>query len=84
MVQRYTTYASNQVFIRFKARAKDAWSAWVEHWTSANLNPVKNSPKQIRLEGEAALHTWALDAANTSGTFRNDAITTATSRFGSG
>lgn len=30
------------------------------------------------------MHTWALDAANTSGTFRNDAITTATSRFGSG
>lgn len=84
MVQRYTTHASNRVFIRFKARAKDAWSAWVEHWTSANLNPVKNAPKQIRLEGEAALHTWALDAANTSGTFRNDAITTATSRFGSG
>ncbi|MBG6245596.1 hypothetical protein CS369_13905 [Candidatus Symbiopectobacterium sp. 'North America'] len=59
-------------------------SEWARLWTSANLNPVKDAPKQISLEGEAALHTWALDAANTSGTFRNDAITTATSRFGSG
>lgn len=29
-IQRYTTHASNRVFIRYKAASADAWSAWVE------------------------------------------------------
>ncbi|WP_258034282.1 phage tail protein [Pectobacterium odoriferum] len=47
VVQRYTTHASNRVFIRFKATNNDAWSAWVEHWTSANLtNPMTTDTAQ--------------------------------------
>ncbi|MCW2480349.1 pyocin knob domain-containing protein [Candidatus Symbiopectobacterium sp. NZEC135] len=43
VIQRYTTHASNRVFVRYKARdlPGDTWSAWVEQWTSGNL--VKQS-----------------------------------------
>lgn len=36
-LQRYTTHASNRVFTRYKAASANAWSAWVEQWTSDNL-----------------------------------------------
>ncbi|MDY4380332.1 pyocin knob domain-containing protein [Pectobacterium brasiliense] len=37
-VQKYTTHASNRVFIRSKPTATDPWLNWVEVWTSANLD----------------------------------------------
>ncbi|MCA6962407.1 pyocin knob domain-containing protein [Pectobacterium odoriferum] len=36
-VQRYTTHASNRIFIRYKLDSTGAWSAWAEIWTTANL-----------------------------------------------
>ncbi|MCW2476304.1 pyocin knob domain-containing protein [Candidatus Symbiopectobacterium sp. NZEC151] len=55
-----------------------------ELWTDQNLNPARNAPTYINITSEDALHAWAQNSANSSGTIRNDGIITATSRFGSG
>ncbi|WP_224552866.1 prophage tail fiber N-terminal domain-containing protein [Pectobacterium versatile] len=47
-VQRYTTHASNRIFIRYKLDSAGAWSAWNEIWTSANLpNPMTLDTSQV-------------------------------------